>query len=126
MADSTGAVTTDRLVRAELPRFSDGDMWVARIEAARAIASRDDLTAAEALERIGRCAAPGMTAEAVRVAYENLRDSIKHLENLESDDFDVMTFDPENRDLERLVNDAKDDIEHHLRAIVGRRPRRSS
>lgn len=108
-----------------LPRLPRGIAWTASIEAVRNTAMleiNEHITEAEADRRIARHARAELTADERDQAYEDLKDRLRYLSWLHSDDFDPMQYEPQARDRERLIDDTEHDIEHHLRRIVGRHP----
>lgn len=110
------------------PSPTKGLDWAMRMECVRHAAMLElngHITAPEADRRVARHANRDLTDEDRNQAYEDLKDRLGYLSWLHSDDFDPCQFEPENRDLETLAGNAEDDIEHHLRQLVGPRPVRS-
>lgn len=112
----------DAITVPTLPRGID---WTLAFELCRRVALleiNEEITPAEADQRITRHVDQTLTPEVRNHWWEGLKDRLRYLSYLHSDDFDPLAYEHENRDRVRLIDDTEHDIEYHLRKLVGPHP----
>lgn len=118
----TATLPETRDAIAPLPRGIDWHMSWECIRNTAMLELNGHITPAEADRRVARLAVHDLTDEDRNLAYEDLKDRLGYLSWLNSDDYDPLTIEAGERDLERLVTSAELDIDQHIRRLVGPSP----